>query len=234
MENKNGQGIFLGVVGVATLVVAIIGATFAFFSAQAQSGDGDIAGNTLNVQSIGLTLTVEKLAFNGTAANSNDLVPAVIGTSGTTSLQEAMTAKCEKGDYTGCHLYRITATSSTAVSSAQLQLTLNADKLPAQWRYAIFEGTETNGSGTTLDGLTVGTVGTAPTAFTGLDTTPATIYSGAVSATATIRYMLIYVENENTTQNDTSNATTDVTGTYSGTVSLNGAGAGQVVATFTA
>ena len=232
MENKNGQGIFLGVVGVATLVVAIIGATFAFFSAQAQSGDGDIAGNTLNVQSIGLTLTVEKLAFSGAAANSNDLVPAVIG-SGTTGLQQAMTAKCEKGDYTGCHLYRITATSSTSVSSAQLQLTLNADKLPAQWKYAIFEGTET-GSGTTISGLTVGTVGTDSTAFTGLDTTPATIYSGGVSATATVRYMLIYVENEDTTQNDTSNATTDVTGTYSGTVSLNGAGAGQVVATFTA
>ena len=33
MENKNGQGIFYGVIGVATLVVAIIGATFAYFSA---------------------------------------------------------------------------------------------------------------------------------------------------------------------------------------------------------
>ena len=33
MENKRGQGIFLGIVGVATLVVAIIGATFAYFSA---------------------------------------------------------------------------------------------------------------------------------------------------------------------------------------------------------
>ena len=29
MENKNGRGIFLGVVSVATLIVAIIGATFA-------------------------------------------------------------------------------------------------------------------------------------------------------------------------------------------------------------
>ena len=39
MENKKGSGIFLGVVGVATLVVAIIGATFAFFSAQANSAE---------------------------------------------------------------------------------------------------------------------------------------------------------------------------------------------------
>ena len=43
MENKNGNGIFLGVVSVATLVVAIIGATFAYFSA---SITGD---NTVNL-----------------------------------------------------------------------------------------------------------------------------------------------------------------------------------------
>lgn len=39
MENKRGSEIFLGVIGVATLLVAIIGATFAFFSANAQSGE---------------------------------------------------------------------------------------------------------------------------------------------------------------------------------------------------
>lgn len=39
MENKRGNEIFLGVIGVATLLVAIIGATFAFFSANAQSGE---------------------------------------------------------------------------------------------------------------------------------------------------------------------------------------------------
>ena len=39
MENKRGSEIFLGVVGVATLLVAIIGATFAYFSATAKSGN---------------------------------------------------------------------------------------------------------------------------------------------------------------------------------------------------
>ena len=42
MENKQGSGIFLGVIGVATLVVAIIGATFAYFSATAGSADNAI------------------------------------------------------------------------------------------------------------------------------------------------------------------------------------------------
>ena len=43
MENRRGSGIFLGVIGVATLLVAIIGATFAYFSATARSGNEAIA-----------------------------------------------------------------------------------------------------------------------------------------------------------------------------------------------
>ena len=39
MENNNGRGIFYGVIGVATLVVAIIGATFAYFSASAANNN---------------------------------------------------------------------------------------------------------------------------------------------------------------------------------------------------
>lgn len=50
MENRRGNEIFLGVVGVATLVVAIIGATFAYFSASVR---GD---NTVNVESAKLEL----------------------------------------------------------------------------------------------------------------------------------------------------------------------------------
>ena len=39
MENNNGKGIFYGVIGVATLIVAIIGATFAYFTATSRSGE---------------------------------------------------------------------------------------------------------------------------------------------------------------------------------------------------
>lgn len=38
-NNRKGNGIFLGIVSVATLVVAIIGATFAYFSATTQSNE---------------------------------------------------------------------------------------------------------------------------------------------------------------------------------------------------
>ena len=43
MENRRGSGIFLSVIGVATLIVAIIGATFAYFSASAVSNNDAIA-----------------------------------------------------------------------------------------------------------------------------------------------------------------------------------------------
>ena len=38
-KNNNGRGIFYGVIGVATLVVAIIGATFAYFTATATNNN---------------------------------------------------------------------------------------------------------------------------------------------------------------------------------------------------
>ena len=56
MEN-NGKGIFYGIIGVATLIVAIIGATFAYFSATA-SDNNEVRGTTAEAN---LTLTVEKL-----------------------------------------------------------------------------------------------------------------------------------------------------------------------------
>lgn len=50
MENRRGNEIFLGVVGVATLLVAIIGATFAYFSASAQSGNEAINTSSAQLQ----------------------------------------------------------------------------------------------------------------------------------------------------------------------------------------
>ena len=50
-NNRRGSEIFLGVIGVATLVVAIIGATFAFFSASTNS-----ESNAVSVQSTALGL----------------------------------------------------------------------------------------------------------------------------------------------------------------------------------
>ena len=55
MENKSGSGIFLGVVSVATLVVAIIGATFAFFSASGGSANNAVTAGSTNLSDLTFT-----------------------------------------------------------------------------------------------------------------------------------------------------------------------------------
>ena len=63
MENKKGNGIFLGVIGVATLIVAIIGATFAYFSASTNSADNAIRVNSTQL-SLGYSDDTSKLKTN--------------------------------------------------------------------------------------------------------------------------------------------------------------------------
>ena len=63
MENKKGNGIFLGVIGVATLIVAIIGATFAYFSASTSSANNAISVNSTQL-SLGYSDDTSKLKTN--------------------------------------------------------------------------------------------------------------------------------------------------------------------------
>lgn len=61
MENNRGQSIFLSVVGIATLLVAIVGATFAYFSISVTGND---TASSINVT----TARVGGVAFDGTGA----------------------------------------------------------------------------------------------------------------------------------------------------------------------
>lgn len=65
MENKNGNGIFLGIVSVATLIVAIIGATFAYFSASTESNTDAV---NLTAYEFKLSLSVNPIYPNGASA----------------------------------------------------------------------------------------------------------------------------------------------------------------------
>ena len=72
MENNNkGNGIFLGVIGVATLVVAIIGATFAFFSANASSDP-----NAIETTSTKIALGFDDDTDTNEKALKTNLIPA--------------------------------------------------------------------------------------------------------------------------------------------------------------
>ena len=239
MENKNGQGVFLGVVGVATLVVAIIGATFAFFSAQTQSEAGAIQGNTLGGTDGGvLRLAVEKISWADAGASSNDLVPTNITTA---TAQAAVTAKCvatpggtDTTKYTGCHLYRIVASAGSNVAQADLSLssfTLDGVTDKTKWNYAVWSTSDA----ATASTYTLGTnVATATGTNEVTSSAAKTIFTGQAMTTeeSKVYYLLVYVANENVSQNadDSSN----VTGSYTGQLTLSATGGSQVMATFSA
>ena len=65
-ENNNGRGLFYGVIGVATLIVAIIGATFAYFSVNASITNNNNMSNSSKVNK--MISSVDRkfcLFFNG-------------------------------------------------------------------------------------------------------------------------------------------------------------------------
>ena len=238
MENKNGQGIFYGVIGVATLVVAIIGATFAYFSASASTNAGDIAGKTLGGSGGVLGLQVQKVTFSGTTATSKDLVPTNIQDA--TTITNAINAKCEStvdGEatgtkYTGCHLYTIHATVQSAVTGATLALTnLTVDNTSnkAKWHYALFDASESSG---TYSGVSL--LNSTPATFDVTNSAPVKLIDNQNLATSTpydhTFYMLVYVENETTSQN--AGDGNDVTGSYQGEITFTTADGTNVQATF--
>ena len=116
MENRNGKGIFLGVVSVATLIVAIIGATFAYFSATVTGN------NEVNITSyqFAATAAVEKIAPTGTY---KDLIPVdstnVITLANNQS--NSNNGSCvDNAGYAACVIYHVTIENS---SNAAITLT---------------------------------------------------------------------------------------------------------------
>lgn len=237
MENKKGQGIFLGVVGVATLVVAIIGATFAYFSAQA-SNETAITGET--AQGGQLSLAVAKIAPTGTYANGK-LVPlnGEIGTGETAQdnpLQMASalgaTNECvDSNNNVVCHVYSVTVTNSgtTALTvTGTLSLTSNAPAM--KWK--VISGAATDNASADIHAIG----GTAPSL------TPATgniVERQSLTATGTadaekVYYVVVWLEETNVSQDDT-----DANKTFTGTVTFNavnadGSSSQGLTATFTA
>ena len=115
MENSKGRGIFLGVVSVATLIVAIIGATFAWFSASVGSGENDV---NLTAYQFDAKLTVERA--ENASRKIIPFVPDKVLREGPENkinnmnyaLNEA-TDKCvDSSGYLVCSLYKITVTNN--------------------------------------------------------------------------------------------------------------------------
>lgn len=253
-ENKRGANTLYLVIGVATLVVAIIGATFAYFSASA-TADSEITGGTNTGLSTALSLQVTRETFadpeaeseNETTPDYNNLVPAVIDVT-TDGIGKVVAEKCVNGGYTGCHLYKITASSNQALPSASIRLadlqTTATDY--ANWKYVLYKSAD--GAASTVTSI-IEDSNNAERSFAAYSAlagenrkytysaeTPSGFDMHAAGAlekdTAVYYYLLIYLANTENTQNptDTGNANSG-TGTYTGIVTMDAAG-GKVVANF--
>ena len=260
-NNKKGPGVFYAVVGVATLLVATIGATFAYFSASTSSAADAITGQTNDITGSTLTLDIKQLDFfaDGAAGapTSDLLVPAAFGENKTATemtdadVRGALNAKCVNNGYTGCHVWKITADTTQNVDSANINLHLgvNANN-KAQWSYIVYEGTDTtSGDPAITTAATITNIKTngAATPANYANTIPTTfpnnevidIHNGAALTTAgKVYYVMIFLQNIDSSQNEVSGepataTSTNATGTYTGQVTLQALN-GQVKASFTA
>ena len=112
-EKNNSRGVFYAVIGVATLVVAIIGATFAYFTAAATNGANVINGN---MASVSFNLAVEKVidpgAGTGMIPMSNSMIETAINDA---SAPVNNTCVDDNGNAV-CQVYKITVTNNSSAT----------------------------------------------------------------------------------------------------------------------
>lgn len=215
-NNRKGSGVFYAVVGVATLVVAIIGATFAYFSATDTDTD-TVQGQAATA---GLSLTVTKVSTDATGG----LVPIA-----ETLLDKALTGDTATGNKmcldkdgnTVCQVYKIVVKNdgtATAIFDGTLDLTATT--------YANLKWANVNkNAGLDGDATVPASVGTNLVGSSVSEITTGETY--AAGATKTY-YVMIYINETNTSQNETDK------GSFTGIVTFNSAGGSGTTATFSA
>lgn len=212
MEN-NGRGIFYGVIGVATLIVAIIGATFAYFSASA-TNNTDVTGQTAEAGGVGLEITdITKTGANMIPLN------VIKNASGEDVVQfsDAITGKCKdsKGNNV-CNIYSIKVTNQSTQSTIQVRGTLNlaSEATNMKWKLLTDDTTTTEADFST--NVAAGTVGDITvggnTGGTGKTAASKTL---AASASDTY-YVMVWLEETGAAQEGT-----DAGKAYTGTVTFN-------------
>ena len=144
-QRNNGRGIFYGVIGVATLVVAIVGATFAYFTATAYTTENNITGNMATVS---LSLAVSKVTTvdeaGGMIPMSSGMVEKAVN-NGTNDV-----CKDDNGNAV-CQVYAITVTNtSSAAQYVDGYVALKggsgtaSDVAAADWKNLVESGTAAN------------------------------------------------------------------------------------------
>lgn len=210
MENKKGSGVFLGVVSVATLIVAIIGATFAFFSTQTGSEN-----NAVNVGAYEFATSVKSVERvypikEDETKFTKGIIPlsAATNVGDTTYLMKALSAdkKCidDKG-YMVCALYKVTLTNTSTVA-AEMNLSVKTTKNVAgaggsKFTDLTFQALSGNEEAFTLNSTAVTLLANEGEAN---DITGVTITADAAETTGvakeTVHYFVVYLNESNETQ----------------------------------
>lgn len=218
-EKRNESGFFYGVIGVATLVVAIIGATFAYFTATAEDTE-TIKGEAA---STGLSLEVTQLSTGAVDGliplNTADLQKAVTGDTAATG--EPKTC-LDKNNNSICQVYSVKVTNEgNAVAAVTGTLDLQPVNAPEEEITSAFTNLKwqvlTDASTVDSDATSYGT-GKNPIA---------TNVSLDAAGTQTF-YIVIWIENLEESQNAADY------GHFNGSVSFDSAEGSGISATFSA
>lgn len=214
-ENRKGPGVFYAVIGVATLVVAIIGATFAYFTAT-DSDDTTVAGEAATAS---LSLTVTKVSTDATGG----LIPIAEsllnnGLAGDSASGDKMCL--DKDSNTVCQVYKITV-ENTGTTPARLDGTLT---LTAAGYSNLKWANINKDAGLTAD-AEPDDVGTNLNASRVTSITANELYTAGQTK---YYYIMVYINETNTSQNKTD------TGSFTGNVTFSSAGGTGTTATFTA
>ena len=204
MENKKGSGIFLGVVSIATLVVAIIGATFAYFSIAVNGGEGDV--NVTAYEGFDVEVAIERIHPTDEVLNAaertvgNGIIPLAVS-----NLDKALDNECldERG-YMVCALYKATFTNGgeeAVTFNVQVKTTSNtaAGEGSSPFTNLTFQSLTSNDGGYATDG----TATTLPET----QSTTATAVTGAshiATAGESVHYFVVYLD-EPSEETDQSN-----------------------------
>lgn len=166
-NNNNGRGVFYGVIGVATLIVAIIGATFAYFAAQTNTEDNAVRAEAAIIELDIATHSATNLGANmipveadGTTKSkvpgASDAATEYAGlfprfpSAGSSDTNDAGREACE--DLLGnriCSIYTFTVSNPSTASQQIFGFLTVKNNTFGNLKYAVFKGTPTEIGATT-------------------------------------------------------------------------------------
>lgn len=202
-ENRKGPGVFYAVIGVATLVVAIIGATFAYFSVTLNSAADAVNGTTGQGTSDKITLAVTK-----ETASDGKLIPL----DEANQMQKALTASCvDSNQNTVCQVYKVHL-ANTGDNAVRLAGKLLLSSTAPNMKWKLIGDNATTDATSTING--VGNAGT--------------IDGNLLLATSATKdyYLVVWLHETGAQQdaaetNETTGVSADANTTFTGQVTFN-------------